>query len=193
MNNGEWRTRKLLKPTKKRPDNRKKNQMTLINRIAILAVAITAIGSVSTTNAFAQDKMGDKMSAPGKMQDSKMSDANSAAIKVTTGKFHKVAHNTTGTATIFENPNGTRELRLTGFSTADGPAVHLYLVGAEDATTSEAVKKAGFIDLGLLKKGKANQTFKVPAKIDLWKYLAVTAWCAKFDVNFGTAPLKSAK
>ncbi|MBC8142931.1 MAG: DM13 domain-containing protein [Armatimonadetes bacterium] len=168
--------------------------MTLINRIAIVAIAIAAIGSVSMTNAFAQDKM----SASSKMQDSKMqtgkmSDAKTAAIKVTTGKFHKVAHNTAGTATIFEKPDGTRELRLSGFSTADGPAVHLYLVGAEDVTTSEAVKNAGFIDLGLLKKGKANQTFKVPAKIDLWKYLAVTAWCAKFDVNFGTAPLKAAK
>lgn len=171
--------------------------MNLINRIATIAVAIAAIATVTGSNAFAQDKMsdkmGDKMSASGKMQTGKMSDAKSNAIKVTTGKFHKVAHNTAGTATIYEKPDGTRELRLTGFSTADGPAVHLYLVGAEDAITSEAVKKAGFIDLGLLKKGKASQTFKVPAKIDLWKYLAVTAWCAKFDVNFGTAPLKAAK
>ena len=172
-------------------------KMTLINRIATIAIAISAIATVTGSNAFAQDKMsdkmGDKMSAPSAMQSGKMNDTKSAAIKVTTGKFHKVSHNTTGTATIFENPNGTRELRLSGFSTADGPAVHIYLVAAEDATSNDAVKKAGFLDLGLLKKGKANQTFQVPAKIDLWKYLAVTAWCAKFNVNFGTAPLKAAK
>jgi hypothetical protein len=29
----------------------------------------------------------------------------------------------------------------------------------------------------------------VPAGTDLGKYRAVTIWCARFDVNFATAPL----
>jgi len=170
--------------------------MKLIKHITTLAVAITALTAFSGTGAFAQDKMGDKMSSAPSAMGSKMADkmgAKDSAIKVTTGKFHKVAHNTNGTATIFENPDGTRELRLTGFATAEGPAVRVYLVAAEDVTTNAAVTKAGYIDLGPLKKNKSSQTFKVPAKIDLWKYLAVTIWCDNFDVNFGTAPLTAAK
>ncbi|MBC7807140.1 MAG: DM13 domain-containing protein [Akkermansiaceae bacterium] len=170
--------------------------MTLIKHITTLAVAFTALTALSGSSVFAQDKMGDKMSPAPSAMGSKMADkmgAKESAIKVTIGKFHKVAHNTKGTATIYENPNGTRELRLTGFSTAEGPAVHVYLVAAEDVTTDAAVTKAGYIDLGPLQKGKSSQTFKVPAKIDLWKYLAVTIWCDKFDVNFGTAPLTAAK
>lgn len=162
--------------------------MKLIKQIMTLAVAIVALTAFDGSEVFAQDKMGDKMSGtPSAMG------AKTAAIKVTTGTFHKVAHNTKGTASIFENADGSRELRLTGFSTADGPAVHVILVAAEDVKTSGAVTKAGYIDLGSLKKGKTAQSFKVPATIDLWKYLAVTIWCDKFDVNFGTAPLTAAK
>jgi hypothetical protein len=160
-----------------------------LRTIAAAFSALVIAGSVIAAPSFAQDKMsGDKMSAPkmSKMQDKKV-------IAVTTGQFKQVTHATKGTATIYEKPDGSRELRLTGFSTADGPALHLYLVAAEDAKDNESVTKAGFIDLGPIKKGKASQTFKVPAKIDLWKYLAATVWCAKFNVNFGTAPLASAQ
>lgn len=170
--------------------------MKFINRIPSFIAAITALTAISGTSVFAQDKMGDKMSVAPSAMGGKMSDkmgVKEPAIKVTTGKFHKVAHNTKGTATIYENPNGSRELRLAGFATADGPAVHVYLVAAGDVTTNAGVTKAGYIDLGPLKKGKSSQSFKVPAKIDLWKYLAVTIWCDKFDVNFGTAPLTAAK
>ena len=170
--------------------------MKLIKQITTLAVALSALTAISTSAVFAQDKMGDKMSGAPSAMGSKMSDkmgAKDSAIKVTTGKFHNVAHNTKGTATIYENADGSRELRLTGFSTADGPAVHVVLVAAEDVTTDAGVTKAGYLDLGPLKNGKTSQTFKVPAKIDLWKYLAVTIWCDKFDVNFGTAPLTAAK
>lgn len=171
--------------------------MKLFNQLMTLAVATIALTAATGSASFAQDKMGDKMgSTPSAMSGGKMADkmgAKSTAIKVTTGTFHNVSHATKGTATIFENADGSRELRLTGFSTADGPAVHVYLVAAEDATTADAVTKAGFLDLGSLKKGKSSQSFKVPAKVDLWKYLAVTIWCDKFDVNFGTAPLKAAK
>lgn len=166
--------------------------MKRIKHITTIALAITALAGLSGSSVFAQDKMSATPSAMGGKMSDKMG-TKETAIKVTAGKFHKVAHNTKGAATIYENPDGTRELRLTGFSTAEGPAVHVYLVAAEDVTTDAGVTKAGYIDLGPLSKGKSSQTFKVPAKIDLWKYLAVTIWCDKFDVNFGTAPLTAAK
>ena len=33
----------------------------------------------------------------------------------------------------------------------------------------------------------------VPADVDLAKYRAVTIWCRRFAVNFGTAPLAAAQ
>jgi len=106
-----------------------------------------------------------------------------------TGQFHKGAHDTSGTATIYQVGAEKRVLRLTNFKTSNGPDVHVYLVAANDATDDATVKKAGFIELGSLKGNEGDQNYDVPANADLTKYRAVTIWCARFNVNFGTAPL----
>ncbi len=105
------------------------------------------------------------------------------------GRFHKGAHETSGAATVFRLADGKRVLRLTGFATSNGPDVHVYLVNAADATDNDAVKKAGFVDLGSLKGNVGDQNYDVPADLDLVSHRAVTIWCARFGVNFGTAPL----
>src|SRR5690348_15774699 len=55
------------------------------------------------------------------------------------GAFHSVAHETRGTATILDLGGGKRILRLTDFSTSNGPAVRVYLVAAPDASDNETV------------------------------------------------------
>jgi hypothetical protein len=105
------------------------------------------------------------------------------------GSFHSVAHETKGTATVHRLPDGKRVLRLTEFATSNGPDVRVYLVAATDATDNETVKKAGFVELGRLKGTEGDQNYHVPADLDLGKYRAVTIWCRRFSVNFGTAPL----
>jgi hypothetical protein len=70
--------------------------------------------------------------------------------------------------------------------------VHVYLVGAPDAKDDATVKKAGFLDLGSMKGNVGDQNYDVPESADLHKYQAVTIWCARFNVNFATAPLSSA-
>src|SRR3712207_3680239 len=44
------------------------------------------------------------------------------------GQFHAVAHETRGTATVYELAGGRRVLRLTDFATSNGPDVRVYLV-----------------------------------------------------------------
>ena len=80
-------------------------------------------------------------------------------------------------------------LRLTNFETSNGPDVHVYLVAAEDAKDDATVKNAGFIDVASLKGNIGDQNYDLPANADLTKYRAVTIWCKRFSVNFGTAPL----
>jgi hypothetical protein len=55
---------------------------------------------------------------------------------------------------------------------------------------SEMVKNAGYVDLGSLKGNIGDQNYDVPQELDLSKYQAVTVWCNRFSVNFGTAPLQ---
>jgi electron transfer DM13 len=108
------------------------------------------------------------------------------------GQFHGVAHETRGTATIQDFGAGRRVLRLTDFTTSNGPDVRVYLVAATDAADNETVTKAGFVELGALKGNQGNQNYDVPAGLDLGKYRAVTIWCQRFGVNFATAPLTPA-
>lgn len=106
------------------------------------------------------------------------------------GQFHSVAHETKGTATIYQLPDGKKTLRLTNFETSNGPDVNVYLVAASDASDSETVTRAGFLPLGSLKGNIGDQNYELPADLDLTKYKSVTIWCRRFGVNFGTAPLK---
>ncbi len=119
------------------------------------------------------------------------SDSAAAPKELAAGLFKGYAHETHGNAGIYE-VNGKRVLRLTDFKTSNGPDVHVYLVAAADAKDDATVKKAGFIDLGSMKGNMGDQNYDVPESVDLEKYQAVTIWCARFNVNFGTAPLKRA-
>ncbi len=112
-----------------------------------------------------------------------------ALMPLSQGRFHGVAHATQGLATIYQIPDGKRALRLTEFVTSNGPDVQVYLVVTPDATDNETVIKAGFIHLGALKGNVGDQNYEVPADVDLAKYQAVTIWCRRFGVNFGTALL----
>src|SRR5690349_12269403 len=117
--------------------------------------------------------------------------ASAATNQLASGQFHSGAHETKGVATVFQLADGKKALRLTNFATSNGPDVHVYLVSATDAKDNAAVTTAGFVDLGSLKGNIGDQNYELPANADLAKYRAVTIWCKRFSVNFGTAPLNS--
>jgi len=114
---------------------------------------------------------------------------STAPTTFATGNYHSVAHETKGTATVFQLPDGKRVVRFTGFETSNGPDVRVFLIAAADATDNDTVKKAGYIELGKLKGTTGDQNYDLPAEADLSKYQAVTIWCNRFSVNFATAPL----
>jgi hypothetical protein len=110
-----------------------------------------------------------------------------------TGSFHDVAHKGIGVASIHQLADGRRVLRFTHFETSNGPDVRVYLVAADDATDSDTVKKAGFVEIGPMKGNIGDQNYDLPSDLDLGKYHAVTIWCKRFSVNFATAPLGAGK
>src|SRR5215207_9249264 len=101
------------------------------------------------------------------------------------GQFKSIAHETKGGAAIYRLADGNRVLRLSEFTTSNGPDVRVYLVAAPDAADNETIKKAGFVELGKLKGTDGDQNYDVPADLDLGKYRAITIWCRRFAVNFG--------
>jgi len=117
--------------------------------------------------------------------------ANSPARPLASGKFHSVAHATSGTAAVYQLADGTRLLRFTDFKTSNGPDVHVYLFAADDARDSESVKRTAFVDLGSIKGNIGDQNYTLGSDVDLSKYRTVSVWCKRFSVNFGAAPLST--
>jgi len=132
--------------------------------------------------------------APLRTGDGAMGAASAPAMPrvLAAGAFHSNAHETMGRAQILELEDGRRVLRLTEFRTSNGPDVQVYLVAAGDVTDDATVKTAGFVPVAALKGNIGDQNYDLPAGVDLAKYRAVTIWCRRFGVNFGTAPLTSA-
>ena len=114
----------------------------------------------------------------------------SSAQPLESGQFYSILHPTAGTATIYQMGDGTRVLRFTGFSTSNGPDVHVYLVASDDAKDIATVERAGFIDLGVIKGNIGYQNYALDSDLDLAKYRAVSIWCKRFSVNFGAAALR---
>ena len=114
-------------------------------------------------------------------------------LKVAEGSFRGIAHETKGTASVYQLPDGKKVLRFSGFATSNGPDVQVYLIAAPDAQDNATVTKAGFIRVSDLKGNMGDQNYDLPAGVDLGKYRAVTIWCRRFGVNFATAPLAAAK
>ncbi len=115
---------------------------------------------------------------------------SSSAQPVESGQFYSILHPTEGTATVYQMADGTRVLRLSNFSTSNGPDVHVYMVAADDAKDVATVEKAGFADLGVIKGNIGDQNYTLSSDLDLAKYRAVSIWCKRFSVNFGAAALR---
>lgn len=116
------------------------------------------------------------------------SSSNAQALE--SRSFHSILHPTQATATTYRIGDGSRVLRFTDFSTSNGPDVHIYMVAADDANDAATVLHAGFIDLGPIKGNIGDQNYVLGSDVDLSKYRAVSVWCKRFSVNFGTAPLR---
>jgi hypothetical protein len=114
----------------------------------------------------------------------------SSAQPLESGTFYSILHPTQGTATIYQMGDGSRLLRLTSFSTSNGPDVHVYMVASDDAKDAATVERAGFVDLGVIKGNIGDQNYVLGSGLDLAKYRAVSIWCKRFNVNFGAAALR---
>jgi hypothetical protein len=106
---------------------------------------------------------------------------------ISEGQFQSGVHETAGTATIYQLADGKRILRLTNFSTSNGPDVRVVLVPTKQLKNNEDVKNYKYIELGKLKGNKGDQNYEIPDEIDVSAYGAVSVWCKRFNENFGAA------
>ena len=83
-----------------------------------------------------------------------------------------------GTVTVSDG-----QVALSGFSSDEGPDLHIYLAGGSDENAVAAGK-----ELGTVAFDKASQTFSASG-VDLSKYTTVVINCDKAKAVFGAATL----
>lgn len=113
-------------------------------------------------------------------------------VVLRSGTFISHEHSTTGTASIIENPDGSRILAIENLRTTTGPDVHVWLSDGEVIEGRAGWFTAGdasHVDLGEIKGNRGNQVYAIPAGTDLDRYDAVVLWCVRFSVSFGAAEL----
>jgi hypothetical protein len=108
-----------------------------------------------------------------------------------TGLLAGRAHPTSGRASVYQTPDGKRDLRLTDFTTSNGPDVHIVLAQSSDENLKQDFVKSHFdtVELGPMKANQGDQNYDLPDSADLSKYDDVVIYCERFNVVFGSAKL----
>ena len=106
-----------------------------------------------------------------------------------TGTLEGKVHQTSGRVTIYKRPDGTEYLRLTNFSTSNGPDVHVILTKDARATGENGVDQ-DHVELGALKGNQGDQNYDLPGSADLTQYTAAVIYCERFHAVFGAAELE---
>ncbi len=102
------------------------------------------------------------------------------AVLVYSGKFSNGPYGkVTGTAEIFRNQDETFEVKLTDFTTTNGPDLYVYV--------SREAMPVNFISLGKLTSTNGNQVYAVPGIPDFTQYKYVVIHCQKYNHLFGHA------
>lgn len=99
---------------------------------------------------------------------------------ILTGRFEGKEQHTSGRATIYKKPGGDGYLRLSDFTTANGPDIHVLLQESNRET----------IDCGPLKSNPDDENCGLPAARDLNKYDAVLIYDERSHTVFGLAKLE---
>ena len=98
-------------------------------------------------------------------------------------------HKGQGTGKIYRLADGSHVFRVESFRVTNGPDLHVILSPDPDPRSREAVKEAGYVDLGKLKGNIGNQNYPIPEGIDTSIFNSAVIYCKPFHVIFSVAAL----
>jgi hypothetical protein len=108
-----------------------------------------------------------------------------------TGSFHGDARGTTGRATVYQQPDGSRILTLSNFSTSNTPGLQVILLDGSNLAHNQdlTLNNINDRDLGELKATQGEQSYPLPADVDVNRLNTVVIYSANPHAIFATAAL----
>lgn len=107
-------------------------------------------------------------------------DTTTAVLKFQ-GNFQNGPYGTVSGMVMVYLTNGKYQLKLSNFSTTNGPDLKVYL--------SKETQPLNFIKLGDLKSTTGNQVYDIPGNPDLTQYKFALIHCEQYNHLFGSAQL----
>lgn len=115
-------------------------------------------------------------------------------VLVTEGEFISHEHETTGSARIIRQPDGSHQLELVDLATSNGPDLRVWLTDQpviEGRDGWHVFDDGEWVELDRLKGNQGNQVYDIPGGVDPADFTSVSIWCKRFSVSFGAAALQS--
>ena len=113
---------------------------------------------------------------------------------VSEGRFSDAdrAHRGTGRAEILQTADGSHLLRLSEFEVTNGPDLKVWLITADNPTSSREVSASEWLSFGPLKGNIGDQIYPIPDSAEIDRYGSVVIWCEQFSVLFSPASFTDA-
>ena len=170
----------------------KRRRLVLLGVAAAAALAAVLLAVFQPWLLFVDVRVSDELPEAAPAPAASGSPTPEGPLVLATGSFTSHEHATSGTASIVENPDGSRVLAISGLDTSNGPDLHVWLSAADVVEGTDGwyvAGSAGYIDLGPLAGNLGDQVYEIPADADLTSIRSVTIWCVRFSVSFGAAQL----
>ncbi|MEV6304494.1 DM13 domain-containing protein [Actinoplanes sp. NPDC051861] len=113
-------------------------------------------------------------------------------VVIAEGSFVTHEHDTSGTARMVRNPDGSHQLELVGLDTSDGPDLRVWLSDQQVRTGVAGWRvfdDGKYAELGELKGNHGDQVYRLAADVEPGAFRSVSIWCKRFAVSFGAAEL----
>ena len=104
-----------------------------------------------------------------------------AAVLKYQGIFQKGPYGTVSGSVMIYQVNGKFQLKLSSFSTTNGPDLKVYL--------SKEIQPVDFIKVGDLKSVSGNQVYDIPGMPNFSQYRYALIHCEQYNHLFGSAEL----
>jgi len=108
-----------------------------------------------------------------------------------TGSFRGVARDTRGRATVYQQPNGNRLLTVSNLSTASESGLDVILIDGSSIAKGQNIilGNANGREIGEIKASQPEQSYALPADVDLDRFNTVAIYSAGLHAVLGTAKL----
>lgn len=148
--------------------------------------------SEETKAAIKDDVMDAARAQPDTMSSQAMPETPDAPVLLARGKLKDAdqIHKGSGTAGLYQLPDGNHLLRFEDMRVTNGPDLRVLLVEHPDPQGRDDIKE-GFLDLGALKGNVGNQNYAVPSGTEVSRFSSVVIYCRAFHVLFSSAPLRA--